>query len=118
MLDMGVSGGDVALGGTASAAASAAGMNSIVTRHHLALELQSYPASLGPLHFGLFGRAGGALMGTPDGVQGGPLAGGGVLVQLELTSRLALTLRGGVDTAHVNDGWSTAAVATAGVTIY
>jgi len=118
MLDVGVSGGDVAIGGAATAAASAASADGIVTRHHLALELQAYPASLGPLHLGLFGRAGGALVGTAAGVQGGPLAGGGVLLQLELTSRMAFTLRGGVDTARLSGGWSTAGVATAGVTIY
>lgn len=118
MLDVGVSGGDIAIGGAATAAASAASADDIVTRHHLALEVQAYPASLGPLHLGLFGRAGGALVGTAAGVQGGPLAGGGVLLQLELTSRLAFTLRGGVDTARLSGGWSTAGVATAGVTIY
>lgn len=118
MLDVGVSGGELALGGVGSAAATAADANTLVTRHHLALELQAYPASLGPLHFGLFGRAGGALVGSSAGVQGGPLAGGGVLVQVELTSRLALVLRGGLDTAHMNGSWSTAGVATAGVAIY
>ena len=118
MLDVGVSGGDVAIGGAATAAASAASVDGIVTRHHLALELQGYPVSLGPLHCGLFGRAGGALVGTAAGVRGGPLAGGGVLFQLELTSRLALTLRGGVDTARLDGAWSTAGVATAGVTVY
>ena len=118
MLDVGVSGGDLAIGGAASAAATAADANTLVTRHHVALELQAFPVSLGPFHFGLFGRAGGALAGTSTGVEAGPLAGGGLLVQLELTSRLALVLRGGVDTAHMNGTWSTAGVATAGVAIY
>jgi hypothetical protein len=118
MLDIGVSGGDVAVGGAATAAASAADMTSIVTRHHLALELQSFPASLGPLHLGLFARGGAALVGAPDGVQGGPLAGGGAMLQLELTSRLALVLRGGVDSAHLNGGWSTAGILTAGIAVY
>lgn len=118
MLDVGVSGGDVAVGGTATALASAADMTTIVTRHHLALELQAFPASLGPLHVGLFARAGGALVGGPDGVQGGPLAGGGAMLQLALTSRLALVVRGGVDNAHLDGGWSTAARLTGGVAVY
>jgi len=118
MLDLGVSGGDVVMGGAASAAASLADMTQIVTRHHVALELQSFPAAWGPLHLGLFARAGAALAGTPDGIQGGPLAGGGAMMQLELTTRLALVLRGGVDTAHLNDGWSTAASLTGGIAVY
>jgi len=118
MLDLGVSGGDVIVGGAATAAASAADMTRVVTRHHLALEVQAFPASWGPLHLGLFARGGAALVGTPDGLQGGPLAGGGALLQIGLTSRLALILRGGVDTAHLEGGWSTAGVATAGVSIY
>ena len=120
MLDVGVSGGDVAVGGAATAAASAADMTSIVTRHHLAVELQSFPAwaSLGPLHLGLFARAGAALVGAPDGIQAGPLAGGGAMLQIGLSSRLALVLRGGVDTAHLDGGWSTAGVATAGIAVY
>jgi len=118
MLDVGVSGGDVAVGGAVTAAASATDTTSIVTRHHVALELQSFPASLGPLHFGLFARAGAALVGAPDGIQAGPLAGGGAMLQVGLTSRMALILRGGVDTAHLDGGWSTAATATAGVSIY
>lgn len=118
MLDLGVSGGDVALGGAATAGASLADTTQIVTRHHLALELQSFPVSWGPLHVGLFGRAGAALVGGPDGIEGGPLAGGGGMLQVELTSRLALVLRGGVDTAHLNGGWSTAATLTAGIAVY
>ena len=118
MLDVGVSGGDVVVGGAASAAASVADTTQIVTRHHVALELQSFPASWGPLHLGLFARGGAALVGTPDGIQSGPLAGGGAMLQLALTSRLALVLRGGIDTAHLDGGWSTAGVVTAGMSVY
>jgi hypothetical protein len=67
-----------------------------------ALELQAYPLRAGPLHAGLFGQIGLATRiedGAPiDGRKrdkSGNLFGGGVIAQLDLTTRLALSARAG-----------------------
>jgi hypothetical protein len=105
----------------ASSPGAAAGQG-LVPRHALGLELQGFPLALGPLHLGAFGNAGMALTevlvgGTPTYVSG-PSAGGGVLAELDLTSRLALTLRAGVDLAKLDQVWAPAGLFTAGVAVY
>ena len=45
----------------------------------------------------------------------GSAFGGGALVELDLTGRMALTLRAGGDLAHFDDGWSPAATVTGGL---
>ncbi len=65
-----------------------------------ALELQYLPVGAGKLHLGVFGQAGTALR-IEDSVKAetprrGLVFGGGGLVQLELTTRLALTARAGL----------------------
>ncbi|MEM9190995.1 MAG: hypothetical protein AAGF12_17550 [Myxococcota bacterium] len=66
-------------------------------------EIQIIPFAVGPVHFGVYGQ-GGYLYGSVERNSGGTAnasswyAGGGMLVQLDLTTRLALTLRGGVMT--------------------
>lgn len=63
-------------------------------------ELQALPLALGPVHLGAFGRVGTASP-TQRDEPWALSAGGGGLVQLELTTRLALTLRGGA--TYVNE---------------
>lgn len=68
-----------------------------------ALELQYFPLDLGRLHGGLFGQAG---LGRrlDDSAAGsdafGYLAGGGALLQLELSTRLTITGRAGIAQAY------------------
>ena len=71
-----------------------------------ALELQLLPFAAGKLHAGAFGQAGVAARFEDAPVNGdrrGTIYGGGGLVQLELTTRLALTLRGGI--TNLFDEW-------------
>jgi hypothetical protein len=89
-----------------------------VTRHSLALELETLPLAFGRLHAGGFVKGGVAVAGTSDVREAGPLGGGGALVEIDLTSHMAFALRGGVSTARLDSGWSTAATATGGITIY
>lgn len=87
-------------------------------RHSLALELQAFPLALGRFHLGGFVKGGFAVIGPADGPQTGPVGGGGALIEIGITPRLALTLRAGLDAARLDDGWSRAGVLTAGVSIY
>ncbi|HVV51727.1 MAG TPA: hypothetical protein VHO06_18815, partial [Polyangia bacterium] len=94
----------------------------LVPRHALGLELQAFPLAFGPLHLGLFGDGGMALTkvlaaGAPTYVSG-PSVGGGALAELDLTSRLALTLRAGADLSRLEQTWTPAGQLTAGVAVY
>jgi hypothetical protein len=67
------------------------------------LELQALPLAAGPLHAGLYGGVGAAYR-AEDGVRGGTggsrALAGGALIQLDIHTRLALTARLGVASAH------------------
>lgn len=94
----------------------------LVPRHALGLELQAFPAALGPLHLGLFGNGGMVLTkalvgGTPTYVSG-PSVGGGALAEVDITSRMALALRAGGEVAKLDQVWTPAGVVTAGVAVY
>jgi hypothetical protein len=104
---------NIALGGASD------DQGTVVTRHTFGLELQTLPLEKGRLHAGGYLDAGFALAGTTSNdVVSGPAGGGGALVELDLTSRMALTLRAGANLAHLDDGWSPAASATIGVAVY
>ncbi len=82
-----------------------------------ALEIQALPLQARPLHAGLWGEVGAnyRLEDVPDGFDRSSfLAAGGVMLQLELTARLALTGRAGI--ALIDD--DKALEATVGVSIY
>lgn len=67
------------------------------------LELQGYPIAMGPVHLGLYGGGGGAYRwedGYANGDTGGLAAIGGVLGQLDINTRIALTARAGVTYVH------------------
>jgi hypothetical protein len=76
---------------------------SVVFDARNALELEYFPLDLGVLHGGVFGQLG---LGRrlDDSAAGsdqfGLLAGGGALLQLELTTRLAITGRAGIAQTH------------------
>lgn len=104
---------NVALGGSAD------DQGLIVTRHTFSLELQALPLAKGRFHAGGYVDAGFALAGlASNDVLSGPAGGGGALVELDLTSRLALTLRGGANLAHLDNGWSPAGTLALGVAVY
>jgi hypothetical protein len=104
---------NIALGGASD------DQGTVVTRHTFGLELQSLPLEKGRLHAGGYLDAGFALAGTTtNDVVSGPAGGGGALLELDLTSRMALTLRAGANLAHLDDGWSPAAAVTIGVAVY
>ncbi len=105
MLDIGLSGGSLCC-------------SSLFQRHSLALEAQVFPWSVGPLWLGAFAKGGAAISNDSVTTQTGPIFGGGALVEIALTTRLALSFRAGANAAHFDDGWSTAGTLTGGISIY
>jgi hypothetical protein len=95
-----------------------------LTRHTFGFEAQSLPLSLGPLRVGGFGSIGAtefsALVTRGPGANWGGALGGGLLTELELTGRMALTFRAGANEAFFVDTGTTSAAAmfTAGVAVY
>lgn len=89
-------------------------------RHSLGLEAQIFPLSLGAMHVGLHGRAGAAILADASLDRSGvPAWGGGAILEFELTTRLAITLRGDVTYVRRAPGdWSPAATATIGLAVY
>lgn len=97
------------------------GLSATLTRHELGLELQAFPLTLGPVHLGAYANGGLAVLGTTaaEGTTAtGKAGGGGLLVELDVTGRMALTLRAGADVARFDGGWSPAGTVAAGVAIY
>jgi hypothetical protein len=94
----------------------------LVPRHALGLELQAFPLAWGRVHLGAFGNGGMAitevLVGPTPTYVNGPSVGGGALAELDLTSRLALTLRAGGSLAKLDQLWTPAAQLTVGVAVY
>jgi hypothetical protein len=112
MADVAVSGGSVT--------STSLGPLRTVTRHSLSLEAQAFPLALGRFHGGMFAKGGvGIAGGGPNGLEYGPLVGGGLLFELGLTSRLALVARAAASATKLQtSGWSTAGTITGGVAIY
>jgi hypothetical protein len=110
---------DVAVSG-GSVTSTSLGPLRTVTRHSLSLEAQTFPLALGRFHGGMFAKGGVALAGGgSNGLEYGPLVGGGLLFELALTSRLALLARAGASATKLQaSGWSTAGTITGGIAIY
>jgi len=94
-----------------------------LTRHTFGFELQSLPVALGPLQLGGYFNVGAAAIASTAGsgdVEWGNAIGGGVLGELQVTSRLALTLRAGANEAFFANSGTTspAATFTAGIALY
>jgi len=89
-------------------------------RNDLAFEAQVFPLSLWRLHLGGFGHAG--IQYADDaglGTRNGAAFGGGAILELALTTRLALTFRADFTTARVGGtAWAGTQMYTAGVAIY
>ncbi len=106
---------NLGLGGGAAA-------GGLVPRHALGLELQAFPLAWGRVHLGAYGNGGMAitevLVGPTPTYVNGPSVGSGALAELDLTSRLALTLRAGGSLAKLDQVWTPAGQLTAGVAVY
>jgi hypothetical protein len=94
-----------------------------LTRHVFGFEAQSLPLALGPLQLGGYGDVGyAAIASTASGsgpAEWGTAIGGGILGELQVTSRMALTLRAGANEAFfVGSETSPAATITGGIAIY
>lgn len=96
------------------------------SRHGLALEAQFFPLGVWRLHLGGFGHAG--VVYADDAAAGarhGAAFGGGAMLELALTTRLALTARFDYSSAKVatqigavGEGWQGAETFTVGIAIY
>jgi hypothetical protein len=113
VLDLGLAGG--ALDPCCTGALAPGGT---LTRHSIGLEAEALPLGLGPLHLGVFGGGGVAIAGAGGSYETGPMASGGALLELDLTSHMALALRGGASWAWMPDGASSAGTVTGGLSIY
>jgi hypothetical protein len=89
-----------------------------ISRHSLGLEAEWLPLGLGPLHLGPFAGGGVALAAAAGPYEAGPMASGGALLEVDLTSHLALSVRGGANTAWLPSGRSSAGAVTGGLAIY
>ncbi len=99
-------------------------LGATITRHNFGFELQSLPLQLGPLRTGPYVNIGSAaLASTASGsgdVEWGRAFGGGLLTELEVTGRMAITLRLGANEAFLANSGTTSAAATitGGIAIY
>jgi hypothetical protein len=89
-----------------------------MTRLSFGLEAQALPLALGPLHLGAFAGGGIATAGSAGVYEKGPIASAGALLELDLTSHMALVARGGASEAWLPSGTSTAGTITGGLSIY
>jgi hypothetical protein len=89
-------------------------------RHGLGIEAQALPLRVGPLALGAFGNAGVQLAGRGDSLVSGSALGGGLMMELALSTRLAFTVRGGWTGALMDDrpDWVGSGSVTAGMAIY
>jgi hypothetical protein len=114
LLDLGLGSGSV----DSACCVGPAWTTSSIGRYSVGLEAQAFPVNLGPLHLGAFGGGGFALVGPAGARESGPQASGGALLELDLTSHMALTVRGGASAAHLPGGWSSGGALTGGLSIY
>jgi hypothetical protein len=89
-----------------------------ISRHSLSLEAEALPLALGRLHVGAFAGGGVALTSASGPVEAGPMASAGALLEIDLTSHMAFTLRGAANAARFDGGLSTAGTITGGLAIY
>jgi hypothetical protein len=90
-------------------------------RNNLALELQAFPIALYRLHLGGFAHAGVQYADDAQApTRNGTAFGGGLLMEIDLTARLALSLRADYTSAQVAPagGWAGTEMFTVGVSIY
>ena len=92
-----------------------------VTRHVLFVETQVFPVGLWRVHPGLFAHVGLASADANNASYGGDAFGGGLIIEIALTTRLSLTLRAAhtlAQYANEEEGWASVSTFTGGVAIY
>jgi hypothetical protein len=89
-------------------------------RHGVGLEAQGFPLALGRLHAGAFVHGGVQLFSEPDQARRtAPSAGGGLMLELGVSTRLALYLRADATTARLARGdWRTTGTLGLGMAVY
>jgi len=104
---------------TASTGSSLGGVNPTVGPHSLGFEVESLPLHVGMLHLGGYANVGAGAASITQS-EWATVFGGGALAELDITGRMALTLRAGANNFYyVDTGFSSpAATFTAGVAIY
>jgi hypothetical protein len=98
-----------------------AGGDNAFSRHALALEAQVFPLNFWRIHLGGSAHAGSAVTNGENDtkVWGVPAVGAGAILEIALTTRLALTARYDWSTLRSSPGtWSTAQSVSAGLAIY
>jgi hypothetical protein len=110
----------VGLLGTLSVGAGKNSVGEIFQRHSANLELQYFPLSWWRLHLGGFGHLGEQVARDEFGTRTGAAWGGGAILELALTTRLALTGRMDYTVAHTapDGGWASTSVFSGGLAIY
>ena len=104
---------------TASTGSSLGGENPTVGPHGLGFEVQSLPLHIGMFHLGGYAHVGSGVASITQS-EVATVFGGGALAELDITGRMALTLRAGTNNFYYADtGFaSPAATFTAGVAVY
>jgi opacity protein-like surface antigen len=95
--------------------------NNSITRQSLAGELQFLPLSVWRLHFGGFGHVGNQWASDSQGKHTGLAVGGGAMIELALTTRLALNFRYDYTRAKVGNAgqeWAPVSMIGGGIAIY
>lgn len=87
-------------------------------RHRIGLELQAIPLSLGPVHLGGFVHGGTAFLASSAGDRNPLAVGGGGLLEIELSTRLALQGRVDVTVIDPAEERDVGTAFTAGLAIY
>jgi hypothetical protein len=108
------------LAGWSFATGSAANDNTFI-RNDFALEAQFFPVGIWRLHPGLFGHAGPGYVHVGDASYSGMTYGGGLILEIALTTRLALAFRADHTLGQVANneaGWASVSTFTGGVAIY
>jgi hypothetical protein len=109
---------EIGLSGATDCCQGPQGGQETIVRHSLALELDLLPLEVGRFHAGVFGKGGLAIAAADNPWEEGPLGGGGTLVEIDLTPRMALAFRAGMNATRLPSGWSSAGTLTAGIAIY
>ena len=107
--------GTLTLGGGTNA------LNQTFQRHSANIEAQVFPLQLWRVHLGAFGHGGKQVASDEFGSRTGAAFGGGAILELALTTRLALTGRMDYTLAHtspVDQAWASSTTLTAGLAIY
>jgi hypothetical protein len=106
---------------TASLGGGTNALGKSFTRHTLGLEAQWFPLSLWRFHLGAFGHGGWQIGREEDSLsRTGAAFGGGAILEIALTTRLALMARGDWTTADnaPEGGWASTRLFTGGLAIY